>query len=165
MSLRAVSRNFCCGWTHWCYRWPKWKAKGGTINFCEMLQVNLLLLLLLKNLMTALIYSFMKKCKVKKKFCAGWWEGLYINIHSYQRPFFSWKKPTLWFYIPFVSYKSSWSLCPKQGSKKKLGKLLHSLILLAQGKMLIILLEDNLPGPFPIGQVIFKRYLPSKKIY
>ena len=42
---------------------------------------------------------------------------------------------------------------------------LFSLLLLAQGKMLIILLEDNFPGPFPIGQVIFKSYLPRKKIY
>ena len=33
--------------------------------------------------------------------------------------FFSWKKPTLWFYIPFVSYKSSRSLCPKHRAKKK----------------------------------------------
>ena len=41
VSLRAVTRNFCYGWTHWCYRWPEWKAKGGTINFCEMLRVNL----------------------------------------------------------------------------------------------------------------------------
>ena len=141
----------------------KEKAKGGTINFCEMLRVNLLLLLLLKNLMTALIYSFMKKCKVKKNSVQG--DGRVCTYTPINALFFSWKKPTLWFYIRFVSYKSSRSLCPKQGSKKNLGKLLHSLISLAQGKMLIILLEDNLPGPFPIGQVIFKRYLPSKKIY
>lgn len=42
---------------------------------------------------------------------------------------------------------------------------LFSLLLLAQGRMLIILLEDNFPGPFPIGPVIFKSYLPRKKIY
>ena len=28
----------------------------------------------------------------------------------------------------------------------------------------MILLEDGLPGPWPIVQVIFKSYLPSKKI-
>ena len=27
------------------------------------------------------------------------------------------------------------------------------------------LLDDDLPGPLPIGQVSFKSYLPSKKIY
>ena len=27
------------------------------------------------------------------------------------------------------------------------------------------LLEDDLPGPLPIGQVSFKSYLPSNKIY
>ena len=26
-------------------------------------------------------------------------------------------------------------------------------------------LEDGLPGPWPTGQVSFKSYLPSKKIY
>ena len=31
-----------------------WKAKGATINFCEMLRVNLHLLWMLQNLMTAL---------------------------------------------------------------------------------------------------------------
>ena len=31
-----------------------WKAKGATINFCEMLWVNLHLLRMLQNLMTAL---------------------------------------------------------------------------------------------------------------
>ena len=31
-----------------------WKAKGTTINFCEMLRVNLHLLRMLQNLMTAL---------------------------------------------------------------------------------------------------------------
>ena len=31
-----------------------WKAKGATINFCEMLRVNLHLLRMLENLMTAL---------------------------------------------------------------------------------------------------------------
>ena len=37
-----------------CYGWSKWKTKGGTINFCEMLLVNVQLLRLLQNLMTAL---------------------------------------------------------------------------------------------------------------
>ena len=40
---------------------------------------------------------------------------------------------------------------PKAGFEKKRGQAAHSLISLARGKMLIILLEDNLPGPFPIG--------------
>ena len=31
-----------------------WKAEGATINFCEMLRVNLHLLWMLQNLMTAL---------------------------------------------------------------------------------------------------------------
>ena len=38
----------------WCYRWSKSKAKGVTINFCEMSWVNLYLLWLLQNLMIAL---------------------------------------------------------------------------------------------------------------
>ena len=29
----------------------------------------------------------------------------------------------------------------------------------------MFLLEDDLAGPFSIGQVSFKSYLPSKKIY
>jgi len=44
-----------------------------------------------------------------------------------------------------------------------------SSILLAPGHFcsssLMILLEYHLPGLLPTGQVSFKRYLPSKKIY
>ena len=38
----------------------KCKAKGGTINFCEMLWVNLYLLRLCQNLVTALAYKYIK---------------------------------------------------------------------------------------------------------
>ena len=47
----------------WCHRWSKWKAKGGTINLCEMLRVNLHVLRLLQNLMTALQMAYHENIK------------------------------------------------------------------------------------------------------
>ena len=50
----------------WCYRCSKWKAKGGTINFCEMLWVNLQLLQLPKNLMSQSALTSCVKPRVMK---------------------------------------------------------------------------------------------------
>ena len=47
----------------WCHRWSKWKAKGGTINLCEMLRVNLHVLRLLQYLMTALQMAYHENIK------------------------------------------------------------------------------------------------------
>ena len=63
-----------------------------------------------------------------------------------------------------------------EGLKKKNNNVSYQLviwescshILFAQGhfclSLLMILLEDEVPRPLPIGQVIFNSYLPSKKI-
>ena len=54
LSLRAVTCNTCYGWAHLMLRVIKVESKRWYYKFCEMLRVNLDLLQLLQNLMTAL---------------------------------------------------------------------------------------------------------------
>ena len=54
LSLRAVTCNTCYGWAHLMLRVIKVESKRWYYKFCEMLWVNLDLLQLLQNLMTAL---------------------------------------------------------------------------------------------------------------
>ena len=49
----------------WCYRWSMWKAKGASINFCEMLPVNLHLVWMLQNFMIALRINMYIQCTMQ----------------------------------------------------------------------------------------------------
>ena len=66
LSLRAITHNTCYGWAHLMLRVIKVEAESGAIYFSDMLWVNLHLLWLLQNLMTALyrLYRICRICKV-----------------------------------------------------------------------------------------------------